>query len=230
MPQSGEFTTSFRRFENGSETDRSTWKKRRTAKAPAGCQEVNCVCSECNNNWMQDLDNDLRDALAGLAKSQTGTLAPLGCQMLAAWATKISMLIDELWEPVIPLDAKREFGSRQQAPRSWRYWIGLRSETYEENHLRAATLHFPQGSADVKAVVFNFRVMHAAFVVLAPLTKEFVIGGPTSRKPDLWMFWPSVAGFAWPPPENAWIETEDYFDQIEHAFPIWRIASSSPRQ
>ncbi len=216
MPGNESFTTRLTRSEDVGGVP-ETRRFSRKASAGGATATVNCVCAKCNNGWMQELDQLLQPALTDIVNGETGTLHVLGCRLMAVWATKTALLIDEMWnEPMIPAATKLAFGKTRTLPQGWTYWLAVRSETDDRSHLRATTLGPDPSFDDVEGLAISFRVLHLIVHVLAPINPVVLWHEPAWR-PYLQCLWPRLSALSWPPPEDSWIDTDDAAERLENA-------------
>lgn len=214
MPDSQSFTTRITRTDEEGEAERRSFKTKAGVKAGGGSHPVKCACESCNNGWMQDLDNTLRPALSGLALGQVGTLSLEGCRLLATWATKLSILTDEMWKPTtLSSDLKRSFGRDRQLPKGWQYFVALRDDTADESHLRAVTLTPDPTSKHVEAVVFTVRVLHLIVQTLAPI-EPVILRYRASGRPYVQSLWPRQGPLSWPLPQRMWVRSDEELQRL----------------
>jgi hypothetical protein len=215
MPSTQSFTTNLTRIDDGGETFARTFKSK-AGSGDSGSHPVSCVCGPCNSGWMQDLDLRLREALTAMVLGNPGSLSVAGCRLFAIWAAKIALLIDELWEAVIPLDTKRVFGATKEPPETWSFWIAARDTTDDRSHLRAVTLGPDPSTNHVEAAVFTFRVLHLIVQVLAPID-AVALARSTVVAPYVTCVWPRQAAIRWPPPEELRVPDDEFENQLEQA-------------
>lgn len=221
MPKSQNFTTHWMRLDDDGETERRVFESR-AGKGDAGSHPVKCVCGPCNNGWMQELDERLKPALPGLAAPERGTISRDGCRLFATWATKIALLIDEIWPPGLDPEIKRWFGREQIPPATWTYWVALIDETMEASQLRAVTLTRGPSESHVEGIGFTFRVLHLLVQVIVPV-EPVLIGHGASGSPYVHRIWPRMQPFKWPPPRASWLPNDGLVETIEKSLQATRV-------
>jgi hypothetical protein len=222
MPGQRSFTTHMTRSEESGEQVKRTFRSK-SGKGGGGSHPVNCACAPCNNGWMQDLDNELRPALTAFVRGDRGTLEIAGCRVFATWATKIALLIDEMWNPpVLDRDFKRSFGANPAPPERWTFFTAVRTHSDDRSHLRAITLGPSPSSDHIEAVVFTFRVLHLAVQVLAPIEPVVLRHNLVSR-PYVQQVWPRLTPLRWPPPQHARIGSDKALERLEESVQAQRV-------
>lgn len=99
-----------------------------THKRPghAATLKVPCVCGDCNNQWMSDLENKNKAVLSNLIEGGKMLLFPSQMKLLAAWAAK-TVMAAEYHEPhkvaVPQADRTYLMTHREPPPQGWNIWI-----------------------------------------------------------------------------------------------------------
>lgn len=129
-----------------------------------------CVCRDCNNGWMNDLDLLAQPVLEPLVSSLERRLLSLEDQrVLATWATKIAMVLDYAPKPlgiVKPAAHKRLYDERLP-PNEAYVWLAARSGTdpFLDDYVGFKTGPPPM---QYRMYVASIQVGYAVFQVFLP--------------------------------------------------------------
>jgi hypothetical protein len=128
------------------------------------------VCAECNSGWMNNLDLETQPMLTTMLTGRPLSLRELPNKArLAAWVSKIAMLIDSMQneEPALAPDHARWLYTQRTPPPGWNIWLASLA-AYPEHHatLGAFTLIRPEGRGFLATMSVNHFVAQA--MVLPP--------------------------------------------------------------
>jgi hypothetical protein len=199
---------------------------------------VKCVCEPCNNNWMSDLETEVKP-IAGpmiLDKATALDLSLFDQTVLALWFTKISMIVDQFDLPdqhggfFTPVHHSN-FMNKLKIPPRTAIWIARHVGDPTPNgfmkigpngiNRRTGVRHF-MVTFGIGSVIFQLfsvrqgqRVKRPPRSLAAQLT-PLIDGYGTSTWSSLTLqLWPSlgVEPLRWPPPKYL---TDDGLDQFSH--------------
>jgi hypothetical protein len=85
---------------------------------------VRAVCARCNNDWMNDLDQEVEPLIVPLIRNDVLPLSDEERTLLARWATKIGLLLEHTRSvsaltrrrALVPPEAHHEFRRTQLPP------------------------------------------------------------------------------------------------------------------
>jgi hypothetical protein len=171
---------------------------------------VKCVCRKCNNGWMNGLDDNAYPILFELMDAEARDVTPTERTTLAAWATKISAMIERTSseESRIPVlaaeDAQRLMHHRLPPDRAW-VWLASTdySRATDKNLLLivawTVVLHGERMEADILHIT-TFRINNLVFQVFVPHAPPvWVPPGSKPQRPHLSSDWFPLLQSIWPP-------------------------------
>jgi hypothetical protein len=98
-----------------------------------------CVCRECNNEWMSRIQERAKPVVLKLAQAQSATLSIHDQKVLATWAT-MSAMTSEYIQPstvaISQLDRERFYKTKGPL-KLWKIWIG----NYSRENWRPHRIH-----------------------------------------------------------------------------------------
>jgi hypothetical protein len=89
-------------------------------------QRLRVVCESCNNGWMSDIQNRVKENLSKLVLGQPADFSPGARLLLANWA----VMFTYIWEQAEPKlitssqEERRSFMNGLAPPPGWAVWIG----------------------------------------------------------------------------------------------------------
>lgn len=82
------------------------------------------ACGECNHKWMSVLENDAREVLLPMLKTQRTDIDQIQCRTLATWAVMKAYEIDSYADNVVPSGYLHDLRIRKIPPHGTQVWIG----------------------------------------------------------------------------------------------------------
>lgn len=177
---------------------------------------VRCVCAECNNGWMNDLDQAAEKMVNAMCRGEVrvrveGPALPL----FAAWAMKMALVMECLLTPmVVPQEVRDRFYRERTPPPGVRVWVATMEAWDGETRTTPMTLvSAPEMGTVDQAYLVTFRVLHLVVQVLVPLAEG------VQPEHDEWgqlhseLAWPRTEPLEFPllPGERMLESDEDYF-------------------
>jgi hypothetical protein len=108
-------------------------------------RKIKCVCQECNNVWMSQLQETAKPFLIPMLTGQKTALYGKGQTVVSAWITMLVMVAEHLDRDKIAISAaeRQWLYIKRRPPSHWRIWIGKHCREahplYTHNVLRIAT-------------------------------------------------------------------------------------------
>jgi hypothetical protein len=89
-------------------------------------RRIRCVCRECNNGWMSQLQEAAKPFLVPMLTGQKVALYESGKTTLASWAAMFVMVAEQVDQTKVAISAvERQWLREKRRPSSyWRIWIG----------------------------------------------------------------------------------------------------------
>jgi hypothetical protein len=89
-------------------------------------RRIRCVCEPCNNEWMSQLQEDVKPFLVPMLKGEKTSLRLRGQTVLAAWITMTVMVAEHVDRRMVavPSSDRHYLREHRKAPLHWRIWIG----------------------------------------------------------------------------------------------------------
>lgn len=184
-----------------------------------------CVCRECNNEWMSRLQEQAKPIVLKLAQAQVATLSVHDQKVLAAWAT-MSTMTSEYIQPstvaVSPLDRQRFYKTKSPL-KLWKIWIGnyhrgnwkphrihhawpTRTRVREESKL---TANAPPNT-QTTTLIFGGLYLHVASSDIPDATRRMTFPHEVTNT-ILKQIWPPRSGtLRWPPRRTMTDREADY--------------------
>jgi hypothetical protein len=132
---------------------------------------VRCVCADCNNGWMNSLDDRAEDMIQHLAKGEVVVrVVDAAIPLLAAWATKMALVMECFFPRLIVPQPVRDHLYREQQPHpSVRIWVAT-METWD-GEVRTTPMSLKSGPevGGLEAYLVTFRLLHLVVQVIVPL-------------------------------------------------------------
>jgi hypothetical protein len=182
---------------------------------------VRCVCAECNNGWMNDLDLAAQECVEALCKGEVRVrVADGGLALLATWAVKMALVMECLMNPmVVPEDLRHRFYRERTPPPGVRVWVATMETWDGETRTTPMTLvSAPELGAVVQAYLVTFRIMHLVVQVIVPLDES------VQPEHDAWgavhseLVWPRADPLEWPLPEERMLRSDDDYYRLTESF------------
>lgn len=180
---------------------------------------VRCVCSDCNNGWMNQLDAGAREMVTALAQGQVKVrLVDEALPLFASWAVKMALVMECLMTPMIVRhETRTRFYAERVPPPGVRIWIATMEEWNGETRTTPMTLvSAPEMGEVEQAYLVTFRILHLVTQVLVPLKEH------AQPEHDEWgalhseAVWPRAEPLEWPlPPERMLKSDADYYKLTE---------------
>jgi uncharacterized protein (DUF983 family) len=139
-------------------------KKEVTRKLRSGdphSRKIRCVCENCNNEWMSQLQEDAKSFLLPMLTGSQTFLRRKGQKTIAAWVAMMVMVAEYVDRDkiAIPSSDRKWLYTRRQPPSHWRIWIVEHAQRshplFVHNVLSCVTEEEFQRSESKAAAVFN---------------------------------------------------------------------------
>lgn len=165
---------------------------------------VRAPCVECNQGWMNDLDDEVRLIIRPMIAGEQVTLSTDDQHVIARWATKISLVCEftHRAERVMRPQDFHDFYDRREPTELTGVWLAAYAQAAPLVHLltRPVRIQPPGARLDHgKAHLVTFRIGHAVFQVVVPwIPMPFPRGADNER--FVIQVWPErVEPVHWPP-------------------------------
>lgn len=95
-------------------------------------RKIRCVCRDCNNGWMSQLQEDAKPFLLPALTGKQTILLRKGQLTLSAWIAMMVMVAEyaNRDKVAIPTSDRRWLLTKRQPPSHWRIWIGSHVRTH----------------------------------------------------------------------------------------------------
>jgi hypothetical protein len=193
----------------------STWT------SPEADLVVRCVCADCNNGWMNDLDHAAEAILNAMCQGEQKVRVVDGALLVfASWAVKMAFLFDCLFTPLTLRQEDRDFFYRSGIPPDgFVVWVATMESYEEETRSTPMTLVSSSDLGGIEqAFLATFRVLHLVIQVLAPIHPHT----RPERQPDapqhVEQAWPRTEPLEWPLPRGHWLRSEEDFLSLSRIF------------
>jgi hypothetical protein len=114
LPASGEDPILIRYRQEGHDKPPVELARYRPKKDKRGFA-ANFVCSECNNGWMNDLDQEVAGLLCPMIKGEETVLMASAQLQISSWATKFALTIEAMFrDSQVPADVYTVFYDKRQ--------------------------------------------------------------------------------------------------------------------
>ena len=221
MPSAATLTTRYMRISDRGEIELNKEYEKAPAKTKRIWESgpvVKCACKACNSGWMQEMDEGVKPVLTPLALGQNGTVSIEGVQLLAAWATKIALVLDASQNPpVLDIELKRAFRNTFEPIKGSTIWAGAASPTVDRVRFRTSGFVPSPGSGGVEGYVATFTVLHLVLQVFCP-PPDLVVRRGSGFSKLMEPIWPRSKELRWPPPQNSWLANEQEFEDLASSF------------
>jgi hypothetical protein len=195
-------------------------------------RRIKCVCRECNNGWMSQLQEKAKPYLVPMLKGDHVTLHRNGQTTLAAWITMMVMVAEHLNEEMvaISLTERQWFKVNQRAPSHWRIWIGRHAAVGHPlfTHNIVSMVHEkeierlgPEGSVpsntQTSTILLGKHLL--IHVMSSPVARSIIRRWrlPAKLAPGLPQIWRIVSGsVVWPPTAGTFLDTA--IDEVAQEF------------
>jgi hypothetical protein len=186
-------------------------------------RRIKCVCRECNNGWMSQLQEKAKPYLVPMLTGNAVTLQRNGLTPLAAWVTMMVMVAEHLNDEsvAVTLVERQRFKASQRAPSHWRIWIGrhaaVQHPLFTHNIMSFASEEEIERRGIEGAIPAN---THTSTILLGKHLLIHVMSSPVARSiirrwripamlaPGLTQIWPVVASpVAWPPKGGTFLDS-----------------------
>jgi hypothetical protein len=172
--------------------------------------KVNCVCSQCNNGWMSDLENENKPCIGQMINDEATILEPPQQKLLARWAILKAMVIEAANREKAPFyDREERFGLKPPSslfPVRTSVWIGRLSsknfhaggtELWRQEGGIVGAVHGCVTTIVVGHLVIQLLTVHSLVIFATrPLTFECIAGAWPENLLDIW---PVFGTRQWPP-------------------------------
>jgi hypothetical protein len=178
-------------------------------------RRIKCVCRQCNNVWMSQLQEAAKPYLVPILTGNTVTLHRNGQTTLAAWTAMMVMVAEHLNEQMvaIPTSDRKWLRSKIRPPSHWRIWIGRHDRTshplFTHNVLSFAFEKEIQRIGLEAAVPVNAQTstillgQHLLIHVMSSAVARNIVRRwqlPAALAPSLVQIWPITRpAVTWPP-------------------------------
>lgn len=192
---------------------------------------VRCVCEPCNNTWMNRLDEDAERHVTALASTEPLAIADAELAVVAAWATKVAMLLEHTRSPsaltrrraFVPSSQHAELFRTREPPTAASLWVARVAPPWPGVWWRTAPLSLTfvapaaaagYGSPTASLITFAFGAV--AFQALFAPPVDFFRNEAARRTEDgaefMRRLWPEQL-LRWPPPKALRLEALEKFAQ-----------------
>jgi hypothetical protein len=186
-----------------------------TYKKPghAASLKVPCVCSDCNNQWMSNLENQNKAVLTALIEGKQMLLFPSQMKKLATWVAK-TVMAGEFYDRAkiaIPQDQRTWLMGNLTPPNEgWSIWIGPYDGPQWAVELAHQTVHLPPadpskripGDDTLNTQSTAMILGHLAIYVISTVSEGypfFTLRGENLNRSDWRRIWPVPTTFeVWP--------------------------------
>jgi hypothetical protein len=192
--------------------------------------KVRCVCFQCNNGWMSNLESRVRPLIGAMMQDFTLRLDRTQQHLVAAWCVKTAMVF-ELTNPLkvnFYTQAERELlRSRLTIPDGTLMWLGRQYQS-DFTYCHGRKLWTRPNEGRVLSEGFVTTLAAARLVLQAITVRLATERPPISRvqlhetRPGPWggarglvPIWPTTASILWPP---AWSFREPDLEPFSQRF------------
>jgi hypothetical protein len=167
---------------------------------------VRCVCADCNNGWMSELEDEVKPVLTPLLKNHRTTLSREDQLLLATWAMKTG-LVHQGRDRVtrMPAEHFRYLYEHRRPPRdvvvTMAAYAGRRYPAFAGHHLKTLKVQAGTGQTlETKMYFSTVSVGHVAFQIFGHGIRNAVGLRPKNWKEKyVSVIWPDIeAPLTWP--------------------------------
>jgi hypothetical protein len=181
---------------------------------------VRCVCADCNNGWMNRLDEQAEEMLKLLCPAKVVARVHARLRLLAPWATKMALVMECLLPRLIVPQEVRDHLYREQQPHpSVRIWIATMETWDGETRTTPMSLKSaPELGALEQAYLVTFRMLHLVIQVIVPLHEG------VRPEHDDWgqlhseIAWPREEHLMLPLPRDRMLRNNDDYYRLTESF------------
>ena len=179
---------------------------------PSPERKFKCVCTDCNEGWMSDLETESRPLIGAMLNSVSIVLDSAAQRQAAIWATKCAMVSDAIVKQDRSLcfnqDQRERLRITGSMPSSTTIWMGRfckRSLAYFGTDVWLTHKGVPKaGRGSISTFVVGHLVFQIATLTEAPKDAQGPIRVETKNGPwtdTLVSIWPIVdtVSVVWPP-------------------------------
>ncbi|MEU0525988.1 hypothetical protein [Streptomyces niveus] len=173
--------------------------------APPLNDQVKVVCAECNNGWMNRLEEDVRHFLPALIRGSSCTLDARAQQALSSWALKTLLMFQYTHRPevraVIPPSDYEALRELRRPTHSMLGRVGFMNYPPDDTEPLVDTLCQGYGTAELGGVAWVGTLKIGCLVlqiVRAPEVPEGHSLTPYEGLPSLRPMWPPSEPITWP--------------------------------
>jgi len=186
-------------------------------------RRIKCVCRDCNNIWMSQLQESAKPYLVPMLTGDTVRLQRNGLTTLAAWTTMMVMVSEHLNEEMvaISLAERQRFKANKRAPSHWRIWIGRHAAVHHPLFTHNIASFAPEQEIErlgiEGAIPSNTQTStillgkHLLIHVMSSTVARHIIRRwrlPAFLAPGLTQIWPVVATpVSWPPTGGIFLDS-----------------------
>jgi hypothetical protein len=194
-------------YVNEGEPDQLTIKGKRTKRGGPTVEYTARVCSKCNNEWMNDIDNAAAPFLNSAIQGQPFTLDRAMQRAAAVWMMKVAVTARLSRASQMPIDPawSHWLYSNHSPIHHWHVWIGRYVGEYPLRYKpHDIRLEPGRGSAPIPDAVAENHGMYGTLMI-GYLVMQVLGIGPTwkiegNAEPLLVPIWPCERDtVAWPP-------------------------------
>jgi hypothetical protein len=101
-------------------------------------RRVRMVCSNCNNGWMSQIQEDVKPVIVDLFQGKRFEIFRRPRRLISSWAAMSTIAADATSErfAVVSEEERKEFFRNRLPPEHWRIWIGLCSDNIKAPNYR----------------------------------------------------------------------------------------------
>ena len=133
--------------------------------------KARCVCRDCNNGWMSDLEGDARPVLSALMRDMALPLHQAEQQILGSWTLKTAIVLEATKPRRIgrfyTAQEKEDLRTKRLIPKTTKIWIGRFAQSGVASNGSDFTLRLVGEAEDAQASVVTVIVGHVVLQVLS---------------------------------------------------------------
>jgi hypothetical protein len=182
---------------------------------------VKCVCADCNNGWMTELDAAAEEMVSTLCLGKNKVRVKGGMlDLLATWAVKMALVMECLMAPmVVAQEVRARFYRERTPPRGVRVWIATMEVWDVETRTTPMTLESaPELGGFEQAYCATFSMLHLVVQVLVPLDAR------VNAEHDEWgadhseLAWPRTEPLEWPLAPDRMLKSDADYLRLAESF------------
>jgi len=182
---------------------------------------VRCACADCNNGWMNRLDEQAEEMLKLLCRGEVVVrVVDAALPLLATWATKMALVMECLFPRFIVPQEARDHLRREQRPHpSVRIWVATMETWNGETRTTPMSLKSgPEVGGLEQAYLVTFRMLHLVIQVVVPLHEG------VRPEHDEWgelhseVAWPREEPLVWPLSRDRMLRNDEDYYRLTESF------------